>query len=113
MKVHANAALGPKGRLTMARRVVEQGWSVTEAAAAAGVSDLTCSKWVVRYRCEGKAGLVDRSSAPRTVADATGRTLPATEPNSRILAQPDAIRAACHAEGRGFESLQPYAQNPR
>jgi transposase InsO family protein len=71
MKVHANAALGPKGRLTMARRVVEQGWSVAEAAAAAGVSDRTCSKWVVRYRCWGETGLVDRSSAPRTVANRT------------------------------------------
>jgi transposase InsO family protein len=71
MKVHANAALGPKGRLTMVGRVVEHGWSVTEAAAAAGVSDRTCSKWVVRYRCEGEAGLVDRSSAPRTVANRT------------------------------------------
>ena len=69
MKVHANAALGPKGRLTMVLRVVEQGWSVTEAAVAAGVSGRTCSKWVARYRTEGEAGLVDRSSAPKTVAN--------------------------------------------
>jgi transposase InsO family protein len=71
MKVHANAALGPKGRLTMVVRVVEQGWSVAEAAAAAGVSGRTCSKWVARYRAEGAAGLVDRSSAPKTVANRT------------------------------------------
>jgi transposase InsO family protein len=71
MKVHANAALGPKGRLTMVLRVVEQGWSVTEAAEAAGVSGRTCSKWVARYRAGGEAGLVDRSSAPRTVANRT------------------------------------------
>jgi transposase InsO family protein len=71
MKVHANAALGPKGRLTMVVRVVEQGWSITEAAEAAGVSGRTCSKWVARYRCEGEAGLVDRSSAPKTVANRT------------------------------------------
>ncbi len=71
MKVHANAALGPKGRLTMVLRVVEQGWSVAEAAAAAGVSGRTCSKWVARYRSGGEAGLVDRSSAPRTVANRT------------------------------------------
>jgi transposase InsO family protein len=71
MKVHANAALGPKGRLTMVVRVVEQGWSVTEAAEAAGVSGRTCSKWVARYRAEGEAGLVDRSSAPKTVANRT------------------------------------------
>jgi transposase InsO family protein len=67
MKVHANAPLGPKGRETMVRRVVDDGWSVTEAAAAAGVSERTCRKWVARYRAEGEAGLVDRSSAPRSI----------------------------------------------
>jgi leucine-zipper of insertion element IS481/Integrase core domain len=51
--------------------VVEQGWSVTEAAAAAGVSGRTCSKWVARYRAEGDAGLLDRSSAPRRVHNRT------------------------------------------
>jgi transposase InsO family protein len=66
MKVHANAPLGPKGRLTMAVRVVEAGWSVARAAAAAGVSEPTCRKWVRRYRAEGEAGLLDRSSAPRS-----------------------------------------------
>ena len=71
MKVHANAPLGPKGRLTMVRRVVEQGWSLAEAAAAAGVSDRTCSKWVGRYRAEGEAGLLDRSSAPRSIPHRT------------------------------------------
>lgn len=71
MKIHANAPFGPKGRLTMVRRVVEQGWSLTEAAEAAGVSERTCRKWVGRYRSEGEAGLLDRSSAPKTVANRT------------------------------------------
>jgi transposase InsO family protein len=71
MKVHANAPLGPKGRETMVRRVIEQGWSLMEAAEAAGVSDRTCSKWVARYRGAGVAGLLDRSSAPRSVANRT------------------------------------------
>ena len=71
MKVHANAPLGPKGRLTMVLRVVEQGWSVTEAAAGAGVSDRTCRKWVERYRADGEAGLVDRSSAPGSIPHRT------------------------------------------
>jgi len=71
MKLHANAALGPKGRATMVGRVVEQGWSLTEAAEAAGVSERTCSKWVRRYRDEGEAGLADRSSAPKAVANRT------------------------------------------
>jgi transposase InsO family protein len=71
MKVHANAPLGPKGRLTMVSRVLEQGWSRTEAAMAAGVSERTCSKWVARYRAEGEAGLLDRSSEPRSVPHRT------------------------------------------
>jgi transposase-like protein len=71
MKVHANAPLGPKGRLTMVRRVVEKRWSVAAAAAAAGVSERTCSKWVARYRVDGEAGLLDRSSAPGSIPHRT------------------------------------------
>ena len=71
MKLHANAPFGPKGRLTMVRRVTEQEWSLTEAAEAAGVSERTCSKWVGRYRTEGRAGLEDRSSAPHSVPSRT------------------------------------------
>ena len=71
MKLHANAPFGPKGRLTMVGRVVDQGWSLAEAAEAAGVSGRTCQKWVARYRREGEAGLWDRSSAP---AHVPGRT---------------------------------------
>jgi transposase InsO family protein len=71
MKLHGNARLSPKGRLLLARRVLEGGWSLAAAAAAAGVSERTAGKWVARYRAEGQAGLVDRSSAPRRVP---GRT---------------------------------------
>jgi len=71
MKLHANAPLGPKGRATMVRRVLEEGIALTEAAEAAGVSARTAGKWVGRYRAEGEAGLLDRSSAPRRVHNAT------------------------------------------
>ena len=71
MKVHANAPLGPKGRLTMVLRVLERGWSLAEAAEAAGVSERTCSKWVARFRVEGEGGLRDRSSAPRSIPHRT------------------------------------------
>ncbi len=71
MNLHANAPFGPKGRLTMVRRVTEQGWSLTEAAEAAGVSERTVSKWSRRYRAEGEAGLWDRSSEPRSVPHRT------------------------------------------
>ena len=69
MKLHANAALSRNGRRRMVLSVIEGGRSLTEAAEAAGVSDRTCSKWVARYRAEGEPGLLDRSSAPRHVAD--------------------------------------------
>lgn len=65
MKLHANAPFGPKGRQTMVKRVVQDDWTLTEAAEAAGVSVRTAGKWVGRYRREGEPGLHDRSSAPR------------------------------------------------
>jgi transposase InsO family protein len=71
MKIHANAPLGPKGRATMVRRVLDEGIALTEAAEAAGVSARTARKWVGRYLTEGEAGLLDRSSAPSRVHNAT------------------------------------------
>ena len=71
MQLHANAALTVRGRGRMVRQVVEQRWPIKRAAAAAGVSARTCSKWVARYRREGAAGLVDRSSAPHRVHNRT------------------------------------------
>jgi transposase InsO family protein len=71
MKLHANAPLGPKGRAIMVRRVLEERIALTEAAEAAGVSAKTAGKWVRRYRAEGEAGLLDRTSAPKRVHNAT------------------------------------------
>jgi transposase InsO family protein len=55
----------------LAERVVVEGWTLSAAAEAAGVSVRCARKWVGRYRVEGVAGLVDRSSAPRHVANRT------------------------------------------
>jgi transposase InsO family protein len=71
MRLHGNAALSWSGRRLVARRVLEQGWTVTAAAAAAGVSVRCARKWVGRYRAEGESGLADRSSAPKRVANRT------------------------------------------
>jgi transposase InsO family protein len=71
MKLHANAALSLTKRRVLCRRVVEQGWTVTKAAAAAEVSVRCARKWVARYRADGELGLLDRSSAPATVANRT------------------------------------------
>ena len=45
---------------------------LTAAAEAAGVSERTCSKWLARYRGEGRAGLLDRCSAPQSIPHRTG-----------------------------------------
>ena len=71
MKLHANAKLSVKGRELLIDRVEVAGWSLTQAAEAAGVSDRTARKWLQRYRREGRDGLLDRSSAPATVANRT------------------------------------------
>jgi transposase InsO family protein len=55
----------------MVGRVVGQGWSLTKAAEAAEVSERTCAKWVARYRADGEAGLLDRSSAPKRIPHRT------------------------------------------
>jgi transposase InsO family protein len=71
MKLHANAALSWSGRRRLAERVIAEGWTLSAAAAAAGVSVRCASKWVGRYREEGEVGLLDRSSAPKRVANRT------------------------------------------
>lgn len=61
---HANAALTPRARLRLARLVVEEGWPVPRAAERFEVSRRTAKKWTDRFRAEGPAGMVDRSSRP-------------------------------------------------
>jgi transposase InsO family protein len=71
MKLHGNAALSWRGRQRLAKRVVVEGWTLAAAAEAGGVSVRCCRKWAGRYRLQGAAGLLDRSSAPRRVSNRT------------------------------------------
>jgi len=64
MKLHGNARTCPKSRRLLVDRL-EGGWSLTETAEAAGVSERTAAKWLARWRAEGETGLLDRSSAPK------------------------------------------------
>ena len=63
---HANAALTPRARLRLARLIVEDAWPVSAAAKMFMVSAVTARKWAHRFRAEGPAGMVDRSSRPRS-----------------------------------------------
>jgi transposase len=70
MKLHANARTCPNSRRLLVERI-DAGWSLAQAAAAAGVSDRTAAKWRARWRAEGEVGLLDRSSAPQRVPHRT------------------------------------------
>src|SRR3954466_10255693 len=72
MKLHANAALSLNKRRLLCHRVVVEGRTVTEAAAAAEVSVRCARKWVGRFLVEGDGGLFARPSGPRLVANRTG-----------------------------------------
>jgi transposase InsO family protein len=76
---HKNARLGFTGRVCLVERVMQDGWSAREAAAAFGVSDRTVRKWLARFRTEGSTGLRDRSSrphrSPRQIASALERRI--------------------------------------
>jgi transposase InsO family protein len=67
MRLHANARTCPNSRKLLVRRIEEEGWSLMAAAEAAGISERSACKWLGRWRTEGEAGLLDRSSAPKRV----------------------------------------------
>ena len=71
MRLHGNAELSLNKRRRLAARIHEEGWGLTKAAEAAEVSTRTARKWVRRYRTEGDAGLLDRSSRPHSSPGAT------------------------------------------
>lgn len=61
--MHRNAPLTPEGRRRLIERI-ESGWSVAAAAESMHISRQCAHKWWNRWRNEGEAGLVDRSSRP-------------------------------------------------
>lgn len=64
MNSHKHARLTPAGRALLVKRVLQQGWTMSAAAEAVGVSCRTGFKWLARFKAEGAQGLQDRSSRP-------------------------------------------------
>jgi transposase InsO family protein len=95
MKLHGNARLSVKGRELLVERIEVAGWSLSAAAEAAGISERTAGKWLARYRAEGSAGLVDRSSAPAVVANRTDERRNQTIAALRRLRMTSAEIAEC------------------
>jgi len=81
VRLHANARSSPYTRRLLAHRVLEEGQQLGLAAKAAGLSRKAARKWIERFRSEGEAGLLDRSSAPRSIPHRTSQQLV-----SRVLA---------------------------
>ena len=71
MNIHKNARLTPLRREEMALSVIEGGLSKAHAARMYGVSPKIVARWVERYRAEGSAGMVDRSSRPHVMPGMT------------------------------------------
>jgi len=75
MNIHKNARLTPHSRAELVRRVLVEGQAPMAVATAMGVTLKTVHKWVTRFKDDGAAGLIDRSSRPhrlhRPTADAT------------------------------------------
>ncbi len=70
MNVHKNARLTPRGREILVSRL-ERGEHPQDVGTAMGVSIRTVYKWRRRYRAEGLAGLLDRSSRPNASPNRT------------------------------------------
>ena len=64
MNLHANHRTCPSSRRLICRRVLVEGWTLQQAAEAAGCSVRTAAKWVARFRA-GDRELLDCSSRPR------------------------------------------------
>jgi transposase InsO family protein len=63
MNIHKNARLTPRGRERIVMQVLS-GQTPKAVAIAAGVCPRTVCKWMTRFKAEGVAGLIDRSSRP-------------------------------------------------
>jgi len=99
MKLHANAALSWSGRRLLAERVLVQGWTLTAAAEAAGVSVRCARKWVARYRA-GDRQLLDRYQRWRSL-DALSVAF-ATDSLTRIYGIPGETASAVRRLGMGL-----------
>lgn len=75
MNIHKNARLTPLRREEMALAVAKGQVSKAQAARLYGVSSKIVSRWVERFRAQGRAGMADRSSRPKISPRQTGQSL--------------------------------------
>jgi len=85
--LHRNARTCPASRRLIARRVLEEDWTLAQAAEAAGVSVTRAREWVRRYQA-GDCELADRRSGPKR------------RPPGRVCAEREAVIAELRGEVR-------------
>ena len=78
---HANARLTVHGKLLLIRRVTVDNRPVSHVAKELGISRQCAHRWVARFRSEGHAGLLERSSRPWSSPNKTS-----PERENRVLA---------------------------
>ena len=71
MKLHPNAKTTPYARQLLVERSRRLGWSINDAAQAAGISKRTAYRWRARERSEGPSGLRDRPSRAHRIPHRT------------------------------------------
>jgi transposase InsO family protein len=62
MNIHSKARLTPVGRVQLVEAMISGAWSADQVLEM--VSERTAYKWKARFRAEGEAGLIDRTSRP-------------------------------------------------
>jgi transposase-like protein len=87
---HKNAPMTPAGRMRLVA-AVSNGEPLARVARRGSVDRKTLRKWVRRYRAEGEAGLVDRSSrpkrSPRSIAQGTAQRIVVLRRRGRTMVQ--------------------------
>lgn len=68
---HVNARLTVRGRALLIERVLVDRRPVAHVAKELGISRQSAHRWVRRFRAEGAAGLLDRSSRPQSSPNRT------------------------------------------
>lgn len=89
MNIHPCARSCPASRELLVRRVIEEGWSVRDAAESVGLSERRGYEWLRRFRRAGTSALVDRSSRPLVS--------PRKTPPERVAVVVDLRRHRMHA----------------
>ncbi len=92
---YVNARLTVRGRALLIERVIGSHRPVAHVAKELGISRQCAHRWVRRYKDEGPAGLLDRSSRPRCSPTRTSpdREQVVLESRSRLRAGPLRIAA--------------------